>query len=427
MKKTLKLVCLLGTLVIAPVAYASCEKELKTTCNLAHELDSEIDVNACAKKLATPDQEIAAAQGSWQKLEAAKQESERMLAGSDYASSDKLEEKANAAAVKFYSCKISAFKAAQLSLDSANPELKRVEMRGQGDKYLRDKDVEKAIAEYRKAADLGDIISMSMLGGVFEYQKDMTQAAYWYQKAAEQGDREAQYNLGKLYAEGQGVSKDKALATKWWKKSAASGYQPAVEALALLQTAPAPERAKSSKQIHIPVMVTLPGKKLAIGKFEVTQAEWRSVMGSNPSRVQGDNFPVHDVSWNDIQEYLETLNKLTGKKYRLPKVNEWDTACAAGGKVNYCGGDDPDAVAWYSDNSKGQPHPVGQKQANAYGLFDMSGNMNEWTDSCSATECALRGGSWMIEVGNITPGTDWSYEKSKKFGHFGFRLARTLP
>ena len=158
-----------------------------------------------------------------------------------------------------------------------------------------------------------------------------------------------------------------------------------------------------------------------IGQTEVTQELWEAVMGSNPSYFEGDNqYPVENVSWNDCQEFIEKLNRLTGKNFRLPTEAEWEYAARGGNKskgYKYSGSNDADAVAWYYDNSGSKTHPVATKQSNELGLYDMSGNVWEWcqdwygkysSHSQSNPKGAntgsirvLRGGSWFFKARSV--------------------------
>lgn len=118
-----------------------------------------------------------------------------------------------------------------------------------------------------------------------------------------------------------------------------------------------------------------------IGKYEVTQKQWQSVMGNNPSHFRecGPDCPVDEISWNDVQNFLKTLNKKSGKKYRLPTEAEWEYAARSSGREEqYAGANSPNDVAWFADTSGANIHPVGQKQPNGLGLYDMTGNVWEW-------------------------------------------------
>ena len=109
-----------------------------------------------------------------------------------------------------------------------------------------------------------------------------------------------------------------------------------------------------------------------LGKYPVTQAQWKSVMGKNPSCFKGDNLPVENVSWNDCQKFCKNV----GLGLRLPTEAEWEYACCAGMTGLY--DRELDAMGWYKENNAGQTHPVGEKQPNAWGIYDMHGNVWEW-------------------------------------------------
>lgn len=189
--------------------------------------------------------------------------------------------------------------------------------------------------------------------------------------------------------------------------------------------------------------VVLPS--FAIGKHEVTQGQWKAVMGSNPSGFQacGDGCPVERVTWYEVQDFVSRLSAKTGKTYRLPSEAEWEYACRAGAQHDFCGGDKADQLAWYGDEY-GSPRSVGQKRANAWGLHDMSGNVWEWTQDCmhpnyqgaptdgsawQAPDCksrVLRGGSWLSGPQYGRAVIRFGFKPDFRAGDFGFRVVRDV-
>ncbi len=146
---------------------------------------------------------------------------------------------------------------------------------------------------------------------------------------------------------------------------------------------------------------------IAIGKYEISKKQWQALMvNNNADSSEFEDSPITQVSFDNAQEFVRRLNQATGLNYRLPTSKEWQIACEAGQALNYCGSNDPDEVAWYADNSNGLVHPFSEsKKPNAWGIFNMSGNVNEWTTDCYDDDCnrrVIRGGGSDSKLREIT-------------------------
>ena len=183
-------------------------------------------------------------------------------------------------------------------------------------------------------------------------------------------------------------------------------------------------------------------KGIYMATTEVTQAQWRAIMGDSPSRWGGDRMPVSDVSWNDAISFCQQLSNKEGKKYRLPTEAEWEYACRAGSTGPLPKGTVINDVAWYDRNSSGKYHNVGGKRPNAWGLYDMHGNVWEWcsdwygdypsgtvTDpkgANSGQSRVLRGGSWYYAPQSCRSAyRDWN-TPDYRLHNFGFRVVLDL-
>ena len=188
-----------------------------------------------------------------------------------------------------------------------------------------------------------------------------------------------------------------------------------------------------------------------MGKYEVTQAQWQAVMGSNPSHFQGDNLPVEMVSWNDCQTFIQQLNQLGQGTFRLPTEAEWECACRAGttwrfshGNVLECGDECESCTAhdlfmWWCGNSGNHTHEVGSKLPNPWGLYDMHGNVwelcNDWWEepwNCmirinptgvnSGSFRVARGGSLTDDAGYCRSAYRLTVEPVYRDGNVGLRI-----
>jgi formylglycine-generating enzyme required for sulfatase activity len=188
-------------------------------------------------------------------------------------------------------------------------------------------------------------------------------------------------------------------------------------------------------------------KSFALGKYEVTQEQWFALMGDNPSYNKGRTLPVENVSWNDIQAFIEKLNAKTGKRYRLPTEAEWEYAARAGGTGLYSFGDDTGQLGrygWYVANASDKTHAVGEKLPNKFGLHDMNGNVWEWVQDCSTENYAgapadgaagsekgdcdrvVRGGAWDSGADFLHSSFRGKVRPIYRVLNLGFRLARPV-
>ena len=199
----------------------------------------------------------------------------------------------------------------------------------------------------------------------------------------------------------------------------------------------------SEKPVH---KVTL-SKSFEMHATEVTQQQWLAVMGKNPSENSTcPKCPVENISWADAQEFVAKLNsKSDGFKYRLPTEAEWEYACRAGSTTKYPFGDDAKETgtyAWFLGNQTGKTHEVATKKANAWGLFDMLGNVAEWVEDCwdtyspkDATDpviswvgtCSrsIRGGSYYQGAELMRSSHRYSNSPTMRHGSVGLRVVRT--
>ena len=193
---------------------------------------------------------------------------------------------------------------------------------------------------------------------------------------------------------------------------------------------------KDEKPVH---QVTL--STYSIGETEVTQALWEAVMGSNPSNWKGSNLPVEQVSWEDCQEFITRLNKITGRSFRLPTEAEWEFAARGGNKskgYQYSGSNSIGEVAWYHGNSGSETHTVKTKQPNELGIYDMSGNVWEWcqdrygkysrksqtnpTGSSSGSARVDRGGGWYDYARDCRSSLRGIVTPAGRYNNLGLRL-----
>ncbi len=209
---------------------------------------------------------------------------------------------------------------------------------------------------------------------------------------------------------------------------------------------PEDEEGRNDNELQHEVTIS---KSFYLGAYEVTQEQYEKVMGINPSHYNGPKNPVEKVSWEDSISFCKKLSELPDeiaarREYRLPTEAEWEYACRATSTTAYCFGDAADELwddAWFGENAGRNPHPVGEKKPNRWGLYDMHGNVSEWcqrhvdypsdaaTDPLGPIRISIRGGSWGDNAGGCRSAYLSRSRPSFRFNGsiYGFRVAMSLP
>ena len=354
------------------------------------------------------------------------------------------------------------------------------------------KDSAEAVRWFRKAADQGNADAQVSLGWMYEkgdgVPKDETEALAWYYLAAASGDETSRKNRDTLELRlGRQISLAAQQRSKEILKEIETAKTPSAGPIAVGTSLPKSSGTGTIVSAHGPdegQAWTIPDLGLELvpistgefimgssasesgrspdegpqtrvtitrafwlGKTEVTQGQWEALMGRNPSNFKGADRPVEQVSWNDAMEFCRKLTErehLAGRlpegfEYTLPTEAQWEYACRAGTTGEYGGGGNLGDMGWYSQNSGNTTHPVGQKQANAWGLYDMHGNVWEWCldwygnypsgsvrdpmGTASGSRRVGRGGSWDYGSLNCRSTVRVGHDPGDRYFDLGFRLA----
>ena len=334
-------------------------------------------------------------------------------------------------------------------------------------KYVKE-NVKEAFDWYRKAAKLGHTGAQYKVGFFYEsgivVKRNLTEAFDWYRLAAELGSEEARVRLDQQLQDATSAEKKreeeaarKAMEERVKKITVRMSGEKTVITfpigfeLELIKveagTFEMSRQDGENQPSENPHQATLT-RDFYIGRTEVTQMQWVNVMGSNPSRFKGYDHPVDQVSWDDAMAFCEKLNSSgkapDGWRFSLPTETQWEYAARGGNKskgYKYSGSNNIDEVAWYQKNDGRKSHPIGQKNANELGLYDMSGNVQEWClddwndDSSKLTaefsrendkknvRVAIRGGYWNDSAERCRAGHRGISSSAYESYLHGFRLA----
>lgn len=306
---------------------------------------------------------------------------------------------------------------------------------------------------------------------------DPTKRIKWLKEAAQNGSGAAMINLAYIYENGVGVERDINKAIDYYRDAIVHGHDEYIDHIKELINGRDEKIGEPNNQLQQSFqvngvsfnMIKVQGGAFIMGATEeqgrdaysdempphqvtlsdyyigetlVTQELWQAVLGKNSSKFKGDQNPVERVTWEDCQIFIQKLNQLTGKQFRLPTEAEWEFAARGGSQskgYKYAGSNNLDDVAWYSENSNNKTHPVKQKQANELGLYDMSGNVYEWCQdwygdysnseqtnpigSSKGSYRVCRGGSWHRNTENCRVSFRYYVMPTDCGGVLGLRLA----
>jgi formylglycine-generating enzyme required for sulfatase activity len=260
------------------------------------------------------------------------------------------------------------------------------------------------------------------------------EAAQWLARVTDMPELQNLRAAVLVHAQGWPVSPLRALT-----KDLLSGTFRLIPAGSFVMGSPEGEEGRNPLERQHTVEITQP---FLLKTTPVTQAQWQAVIGDNPSRFQGDDCrPVERVSWEDAARFNKALCEQTGGTYRLPTEAQWEYACRAGTTTTRYG--DLDAIAWYQDNAHHKTHPVAQKQPNAWGLYDMLGNVYEWCHDWFSRNCpnapqrdpkgppsggyrVIRGGAWSDGAWGSRAASRDNASPRYRYDFIGFRPAGLL-